>query len=360
MFRRTFLTLPRLTPPVLASPESPNVADAKRTNQEVVSAAILLHSPESSAALMPPTLADPLPAYALPRSSQELEARLHRKPPDHGEGSTWLTYHAVNDRTQPSIIKRLPPPGAASMLSITTFSPAYITQAAPLRHMSIEVIWQTRCRLPNVMDTVQQLSAGANNAGHSPLYGVVLMLPVFLRTSSARVNNPCRLNDELVSRVRKPPDVTERWLLDEAVNKTGNRGIRGSSPVPRPELAPLACSHSLWPASTRSAAVVSLLAPLVQVTEPCHWKDKLAWRVLKLPEVTKHWLLEEAINKTMKEGRWERLPAAGPTSTLYACSPLLCPTTASFTRCYSHAALASLVGRRLLMAPIVLHANRKG
>ena len=84
------------------------------------------------------------------------------------------------------------------------------------------------------------------------------------------------------------------------------------------------------------------------MTEPSHWKDELAWRFLKLPEATKNWLLEEAINKTMKEGRRECLPAAGPMSTLYARS------------CRFWPALASLSYHRFRKAFAVLRANGKG
>ncbi|KAF8667176.1 hypothetical protein AX14_006391 [Amanita brunnescens Koide BX004] len=76
------------TLPVLASLEPPDMADAKQPKQEVVSTAargLLLPSPASSVASMPPTSATPtyMPlAYSLLRSSLELEFWLCWKPPD--------------------------------------------------------------------------------------------------------------------------------------------------------------------------------------------------------------------------------------------------------------------------------------
>ena len=103
------------------------------------------------------------------------------------------------------------------------------------------------------------------------------------------------------------------------------------------------------------------LAPLLRVSSPCCQDDELIAQARKTPGPSaRHRLLDEAINKTMREGKWERSPIAGPTSTLYAHSPLFWPMAASFGHCYSHAAFASLVGRCFCMVPVVLHANQKG
>ncbi|KAF8670088.1 hypothetical protein AX14_005949, partial [Amanita brunnescens Koide BX004] len=66
--------------PVPVDPDPSDGANAKWPSQEAVSnieTSVLLCSPEPPVALMPPTLADPLLAYALPCSSLELESWLH-------------------------------------------------------------------------------------------------------------------------------------------------------------------------------------------------------------------------------------------------------------------------------------------
>ena len=322
---------PTLLAPANARP--PDMMELRRPSQEAVSSkelSVLLHPPESAAAHTQhtPTL-DAFPVQSPSRSSSEHEIQLCWKPPNCEEESRRQAYRAVNDRIQPSILKCLPTPGTAATLSISRSSLAHIMQAVPCC-LSHPPRW--RVHMPSVgAETVQRQGAIAistrinTSAMHSPVYGVMLTLPIRQLACSARVNTAHCRDDELVWRLRKPPDPTAKhWLLDEAINELKGGWNRSHLPAPRPELAPLVRSHSLWPASTCSPAVVSLLALSAQVTEPCHWKDGLAWRVLKHPEVMKHWLLEEAINKTMKEGRRERLPAAGPMSTLYARSPLPC------------------------------------
>ena len=287
----------RLASPIPVSPEPPDVPDAKRLNQEVVSAAeksVLLHSLASLAALIPlaPTSAPvgSSPVYPLPHLSLVPEFWLRWKPPDHEEGLTRHACHAVNYRPQLSVIKCLPPPGAASMLSISRSLPAHIAQAVPRR---LSRPPRRRVHIPSVgAETVQRqsaivISARINtSAMHSPVYRVALTLPILQLACSARVNTARSQDDELVWRLHKPPDpAAKHWLPDEAINELKGGRNRSRLPVPRPELAP---SHA-------------------------------------------------------------RIP----------CGPHPPVLLQSFTRCYSRAALASPVGH-LLMAPIVLRANWKG
>ncbi|KAF8650112.1 hypothetical protein AX14_008626 [Amanita brunnescens Koide BX004] len=294
--------------PVLVDPDPSDGANAKWPSQEAVSnieMSVVLRSPESPAALTPPTLADPLPAYSLPRSSLELEFRLRWKPPDYEKESKRHACYAVNNKLQPSVIEHLTLPGTALTLSVSRSSLAYVTRAIPSRRPSFlsslqvreqrnvitrrraakivnnnstsqsaglnkrsrtheaafmllifplasprqveaasrlgtELIWCARYKPHDVMGTIQQLSDGIGlymSTARSPLYEAVRAIPVRLLLFLTRTVNPCRPNNELVGRVRKPPDVTECWLLDEAVNKTGNGGRRGSSPVSRPTSA---------------------------------------------------------------------------------------------------------------------------
>ena len=213
----------------------------------------LLCSPESPVALMPPTLADPLPAYSLPRSSLELEFRLRWKPPDCGKESKRHACHAVNNRPQPSAMEHLPPPGTAFRLSVLRSSLAYIAQANSPRLLNVEVIWRARCKPPNATGTIQRQSAIvisariSTSAIHSLVYGVALTQPVPPFAHSAQVNTARRRDDELVWQLRKPADVSDvmtgRWLLDEVVNKREEGRRRGRSLVQRSESPPS------WPTS---------------------------------------------------------------------------------------------------------------
>ena len=130
--------------PVPVDPGPPDAANTKRPSQETVSnleTSVLLRSPESPAALMLPTLADPLPVYALPRSSLGLESWLRWRPPDCKKESKRHACYAVNNRLQPSAMEHLPPPGTAFRLSILRSSLAYIVQANSPRLLNVEVIW---------------------------------------------------------------------------------------------------------------------------------------------------------------------------------------------------------------------------
>ena len=78
--------------------------------------------------------------------------------------------------------------------------------------LSIELVWRAHCKLPNIRDGTQQpsttISTSANNnasARHSPVYEVVLILPVLLLASSA-TRQPHRPDNERVALVHKPPD----------------------------------------------------------------------------------------------------------------------------------------------------------
>ncbi|KAF8665026.1 hypothetical protein AX14_006647 [Amanita brunnescens Koide BX004] len=375
----------RLAPPIPVSPELPDVPDAKRLNQEVVSAAeksLLLPSPASSVASMPPTSATPTgppPAYSLPRSSLELEFRLCWKPPDCEEESKRHACYAVNNRPQPSVTKHLPLPGAAPMLSTSRFSLAYITQAIPSRRQSlpsgwrvrilpagveiaqrravrianynidagaekhspmsaarftppkcqhasawadftrllnVELIWRARSKPPNATDTTQQHSARVISARvdasikRSSFCKAIPILPIHPLVCFVRVINPCRPNNELVWRARKPPDEAEPWLLDEAVNNVERETRWG-------------CLSRSWPAFTSSPASSTRTA------NPCRPNDELVGRVREPPEAMEYWLLEEAISKIGNGGERRHSPVSRPTSAFYARSPNFWPVLAS-------------------------------
>ena len=117
--------------------------------------------------------------------------------------------------------------------------------------LNIKVVWRVHCKLPDVMGTVQQLSAGIISADpymsakRLPLYEAVRTLPVCLLAFLTRAVNPRCPNNELVGRVRKPPDVSEHRLLDEAINKAEIRR-RDHLPTPRPAPAFAPPAHSQW------------------------------------------------------------------------------------------------------------------
>ena len=92
-----------LVPPGPVNSDPPDAANAKQPSQEAINnieRSMLLRSPESPVALMPPALANPLLVCFPPCSSPELESRLCWKPPDTGARSKQHAYHAVNDRLQ--------------------------------------------------------------------------------------------------------------------------------------------------------------------------------------------------------------------------------------------------------------------
>ncbi|KAF8644378.1 hypothetical protein AX14_009416 [Amanita brunnescens Koide BX004] len=329
--------------PVPVDPDPSNGANAKWPSQEAISnieMSMLLRSPESPAVLTLPTLADPLPAYALPRSSLELKSWLRWKPPDHGESPRWHAYHAVNVRIRPNTIKHSCPPGAALTLSMSRSLLAYTMRAVPSRCQNlplgwcvsippagvetvrrhavsivshnadasaegrspmstvrfmppihhrtsawakpprlpnVELVWQAHCKLPNATHTVQWHSAGVVSARNdtsikrSPLHGIVLMLPVFLFASLARVISPCRLNNELVHRVRKPPDTAGHRLLEEAINKI--RSTRPLSTPTRTASGPLSPPYPAITSARRSSSCEPTertgLEPPVQILQIC-------------------------------------------------------------------------------------------
>ncbi|KAF8669411.1 hypothetical protein AX14_006065 [Amanita brunnescens Koide BX004] len=404
---------------VPANPEPPDPADVGRPGRQAISGtglSILLYLPKPAAAPMPLTHT-PIPVnlfnpvYSPPRSSSALEFRLHWKPPDNGEDSQQNACHTINDRLQPGAARRLPLPGAAAALSISRSSLAHVTQAVPRRlnrpprwrvrnpsvgmetirrhavnvvsnsirlsvnfnvrsptreaaimlpnlpltsptrpedasRTSTEFVWRARCKPP---DTIQQRSAGIVNADsymsteRSPLHEVALVLPVRILASSTRAINPHCSNNELAGRVRKLLGATGYWLLEEAVNKV--------------EKGTWDCLPGSWRTSARSPAVVSLLTSSAQVTETRRWKDEPAWRVLKLPEVTMHWLLDEAVNKAGNGGIRGCSPIPRPKLARCAPSP---PTFASFARSHSRTELASIICHCARETLVVLRTNRKG
>ena len=301
---------PTLLAPANARP--PDMMELRRPSQEAVSSeelSVLLHPPESAAAHTQHTPAlDAFPVHSPSRSSSEREIRLRWKPPDCEKESKWHACYAVNNRLQPSAMEHLPPPGTAFRLSISRSPLAYMAQANSPRLLNVKVIWQARCKPPDVLDAIQQCSTTVISAKsdtsvkRSPSPGTTLALPKLLLASSAQAINPCHLNNELAYRVRKPPDATGHWLLDEAINKTDVRGRQGRLP-------------GSWAASTRFPVAASLLALSAQTTGPCHWKNELAWRVRELPGAMERWLLDEAVNKMEGGLRRGHLPESRPTFT---------------------------------------------
>ena len=59
----------------------------------------------------------------------------------------------------------------------------------------------------------------------------VPLMPKHLLASSTRVNSLRRPGDELVWRLRKPPDLAKRWLLIGGVNKIKDRRKEGCLPA---------------------------------------------------------------------------------------------------------------------------------
>ncbi|KAF8689331.1 hypothetical protein AX14_003368 [Amanita brunnescens Koide BX004] len=147
---------PALLVPVNARP--PDVMELRRPSQEAISSeelSVLLHPPESAAAHTQhtPTL-DAIPAHSPSRSSPEHEIQLRWKPPNCEKELKQHSCYAVNNRLQPSAMKRLPPPGTAFRLSVLRSSLAYIAQANSPRLLNVEVIWQACCKLPNILDAI--------------------------------------------------------------------------------------------------------------------------------------------------------------------------------------------------------------
>ncbi|KAF8661998.1 hypothetical protein AX14_007131, partial [Amanita brunnescens Koide BX004] len=189
------------TLPVPVDPDLPKAADAKRPSQEAVNKiemSILLRSPESPVALTPPMLADPLLAHGPPRSNQESEFRLRWKPPDTGKRSTQHSYQAINNRMQQSATRHSPPPGAAYMLPVSRYSPAYVTQPILPCRQSLP---------PSHTTSIVSHNTNANAEKHLPILTICLTPPI-CQHASAWASLPRLLNVEVVWRARcKPPDM---------------------------------------------------------------------------------------------------------------------------------------------------------
>ena len=109
-------------------------------------------------------------------------------------------------------------------------------------------------------ETVQRqsaivISARINtSAMHSPVYGVVLTLPILQLSRSVRVNTAHCQDDEPVWRLRKLLDpVAKHWLLDEAINKMKKDKVEAAHQYTDPSLPsmpladPLACIRFIHP-----------------------------------------------------------------------------------------------------------------
>jgi hypothetical protein len=249
---------------VLEGPKPPEAAInlCQWAGQEVIGeedSRILLRPPCSAAAftLHMSTLVDPTPAHSLPCLNMELEFQRQKPPDRRGEG--WLAYNAISEKVQTSVIKHSPSHGTVLMPpNIPSTCQGWAETHCLL---NVELAWHTHSKPPDTLGEIRQRSADVISANTctratcSPMYQAVLTLPIFLLVSSAQVTSPCRRNNELVSRVRKPPDVTEHWPLDVTVNKAEKGGRRGHSPIIKPMPAPFACSPilSMRPALTTSA-----------------------------------------------------------------------------------------------------------
>ena len=178
-------------------------------------------------------------AVNLRRLNDELVGRV-RKPPDVSEH--WLLEEVINKNKREGRQTSLPVsrPMAISfvcgrqctafaLLPADCFARCHFSMvsawADSRRPTNAELVWHACCKPPDVRGTIRQLSAGVISANaytsvtHSPVYGIAHMPPVHLLTSSPPISETRRPDNELVARVRKPPDPAARhWLLDEAIN----------------------------------------------------------------------------------------------------------------------------------------------
>ena len=109
--------------------------------------------------------------------------------------------------------------------------------------LNVEIIWRTHRKPPNNSQrpSARIISAGDNaKAERSPACEAALTLAITLIASSAQTMKAYQRNNELVCRVRKPPEATRRWLQTEAVNKAKRGQGRGHSPIARPTSTPSA------------------------------------------------------------------------------------------------------------------------
>ena len=142
----------------------------------------LLRSPESTAALSPPTSMPIilLPVYSHLRPSLVLDCRLRWKPPNRGEETRRLAWYVISKMLETSAVPHLPKSSTALVPFPT--SPAFL-QARRRCLRSLELIWRIRCKPPSAMDTFGQCYTNVvyrqkyTSAGRSPICWVVFIQP---------------------------------------------------------------------------------------------------------------------------------------------------------------------------------------
>ena len=159
----------------------------------------------------------------------------------------WPDQEAISKK-QLSAMLRSQEPTVAFMLPKHISTLVYPTPACSLPYPSKELEFQRRKPPDHGGERwPAEVISTKNNASIrcSLLYDAVLVLPIPL-ASSGRIINTRHRNDELVWRVRKPPNITGRRLLLEAVNKIKGGRERAHLPVFRPTSAPYARSPASW------------------------------------------------------------------------------------------------------------------
>ena len=214
----------RLHPPGSTAAAIPLVKTqegGERPSEEAISKAeagarLCLPRPSPAPMWLMHKLVEPTPT-CLPCSSPKLECRLHRKPPDCGGRMRRYTCYVVNKKSKMKMIPCSLKPSTAPTLLATSPAPP---QARRYCLLSLELIWRARCKPPNTRAAVC-----------SPSFEAVPLMPKRLLASSTRVNSLRRPGDELVWRLRKPPDLAKHWLLIGGVNKIKDRRKEGCLPA---------------------------------------------------------------------------------------------------------------------------------
>ncbi|KAF8703679.1 hypothetical protein AX14_014148 [Amanita brunnescens Koide BX004] len=183
-----------------------------------------------------PAAFTPPPAYACLRPSPILKVRLRWRPPDH-EGVRRFSCYAVNIKTQPSVIRRLPSRWMVHTPSAVPPTDKELEWAEYNSLLNVKFDWRARSKPPDTAGGIHQPSTTTISAKSdmdticSPLFEAEPLLPKCPLTSPIRADNPRCPDDELLWRARKPPDLDKCWLLVGGNNKIEDGRKRGCLPA---------------------------------------------------------------------------------------------------------------------------------
>ncbi|KAF8673944.1 hypothetical protein AX14_005276 [Amanita brunnescens Koide BX004] len=227
----------KITPRIPDNAKTPKAADiqVQWPSQEATSnesMGELLRPPESTTAFTPPTSMPiiPLPVHSCLRPSLVLDCRLRWKPPDRGGETRRRAWYVISKKLGTSAVPHLPKSSTA-LVPFST-SPALL-QARHHCLLSLELIWQTRRKLPNTTGERRQpsntiVSADGNasvRCSHTRGSVYVAQAPAHILVASRQ---PHCLNNELATRACKPPDLmAEQGPLVGGIGKA-ERGRRWS------------------------------------------------------------------------------------------------------------------------------------